>query len=100
MFSTTPEFYFPGMNSSGSPKDRLRKLAPENLEFGKAVRVEVVFGEVVGKVVEFSRDQKSDLIVMGLKSPPAFFADRRPWLHASEIISDACCPVLTVRYVT
>lgn len=89
-----------GMDSSGSPKDRLRKLAPENLEFGKAVRVEVVFGEVVGKVVEFSRDQKSDLIVMGLKSPPAFFADRRPWLHASEIISDACCPVLTVRYVT
>lgn len=53
MFSTTPEFYFPGMNSSGSPKDRLRKFVPDNLESGKAVQVEVAFGGVVGKVVQF-----------------------------------------------
>ena len=82
-----------------SPKERLRMLGPGNLESGKAVHLEVLSGSVVGKIVQLSRDQKSDLIVMGLKSPPAFFADRRPWLHASSIISDACCPVLTVRPV-
>ena len=87
-----------GMNSSGELKERLRNLAPDGLESGKAVQVEVVFGEIVGTVVQFSRDQNSDLLVMGLKSPPTFFADRRPWLHASAIISDACCPVLTVRH--
>jgi len=84
---TGGESLLSGMNCLGSPADRLRKLASDNLKFGKAVQAEVVFGEVVGTVVQFSRDQKSDLIVMGLKSPPTFLADRRPWLHASAIIS-------------
>lgn len=97
---TRDESLFSDMDLMGSLKEKLRRLAPDNLESGKAVQVEVAFGGVVRKVVQFSRDHKSDLVVMGLKSPPAFFADRRPWLHASEIISDACCPVLTVRYVT
>lgn len=87
------------IDTEESPKEKLRKLGPGNLESGKAVHLEVLSGPVVGKIVQLSRDQKSDLIVMGLKSPPAFFADRRPWLHASSIISDACCPVLTVRDV-
>jgi len=86
-----------GKDSLDGLKERLRKVGPGSLESGKAVQVEVVYGPIVGGIVEVARDQKSDLIVMGLKSPPAFFADRRPWLHASAIISDACCPVLTVR---
>jgi nucleotide-binding universal stress UspA family protein len=79
-------------------KKRLRELAPHNLESGKPVQVEVLPGPVVDSIVQFSREQNSDLIVMGLKSPPGFFADRRPWLHAYAIASDACCPVLTVRH--
>lgn len=94
---TRDESLFSDMDLMGSLKEELRRLAPDNLESGKAVQVEVAFGGVVRKVVQFSRDHKSDLVVMGLKSPPAFFADRRPWLHASAIISDSCCPVLTVR---
>ncbi len=84
----------------GSLREKLRKLGNDNLESENAIQVEVVFGQTVQKIVEFSRDQNCDLIVMGLKSPPTFFADRRPWLHASAIISDACCPVLTVRHVS
>jgi nucleotide-binding universal stress UspA family protein len=97
---TGDESDFSGTDSSGSLKEKLRKLSPKNLESGKAVQVEVVVGNIVGSIVQLSRDQRSDLIVMGLKSPPTFFADRRPWLHASAIISDACCPVLTVRHVS
>jgi nucleotide-binding universal stress UspA family protein len=97
---TGDESVLAGMDSSSSLEAKLRKLGPNNLESGKAVQAEVVVGHVVSQVVQFSRNQKSDLIVMGLKSPPTFFADRRPWLHASAIISDACCPVLTVRHVS
>jgi len=96
---TNNESLLSGMDSISSLEEKLRKLGPESLESGKAVQVEVIFGQAVQKVVQVSRDQKSDLIVMGLKSPPTFFADRRPWLHAAAIISDACCPVLTVRHL-
>src|SRR6185437_6960129 len=57
-----------GMDSLDSLKERLRKLAPGSLESGKPVRTVVLDGPVVGKIVQFARDQKSDLIVMGLKS--------------------------------
>lgn len=87
------------MNSLDNLTEKLRKLTPGSLKSGKAVQVEVLYGQVIENIVQFSHDQKSDLIIMGLKSPPAFFADRRLWLYASAIISDAYCPVLTVRQV-
>jgi nucleotide-binding universal stress UspA family protein len=94
----TGESLLSGIEVLDSLKERLRELGPGNVESGKPVQVEVLDGPVVDSIVRISREEKSDLIVMGLKSPPVFFADRRPWLHAYETVSDACCPVLTVRH--
>ena len=82
-----------------SLKERLQKLVPGDVNLRQTVQVEVLKGPVVSSIIRFSREQKSDLIVMGLKSLPVFFADHRPWLHASAVASDACCPVITVRNV-
>jgi len=94
----TDESLLSGIDTLDNLKQRLRELGQaRNLDSGKPVQVEVLYGSVVDKIVDFSREQKSDLIVMGLKSPPEFFADRRPWSHAYATMSDACCPVLTIR---
>lgn len=82
-----------------SLEERLQKLIPGDVNLRQPVQVEVLKEPVVSSIIRFSREQKSDLIVMGLKSLPVFFADHRPWLHASAVASDASCPVLTVRNV-
>ena len=50
---TRDESLFSDMDLMGSLKEELRRLAPDNLESGKAVQVEVAFGGVVRKVVQF-----------------------------------------------
>lgn len=64
--------------------------SPYNLNF----RVEV--GPIDERIVGFAREQNVGLIVLGLHSPDTF-VNHLPWLHAYEIICEACCPVVTVR---
>ncbi|HEU5402073.1 MAG TPA: universal stress protein [Terriglobales bacterium] len=86
-----------GIDELDAVAERLRRLAEGLLASGHNVQVEPLCGSVVASIVDFTRKHDADLLVMGLKSPPEFFADRRPWLHAYAIVSEACCPVLTVR---
>jgi nucleotide-binding universal stress UspA family protein len=45
-----------------------------------------------------ARDKQADLIVMGVHHTPFPGIDSHvPWTTACEVISDAHCPVLTVR---
>lgn len=77
-------------------EQRLRALVPSGFSSKVACKAEVEFGPIAEGVIQVANTQSSDLIVMGLK-PRAAFANHLPWLHAYRIVSEACCPVLTVR---
>jgi nucleotide-binding universal stress UspA family protein len=76
-------------------KCRLEKMLGEPPE-GLRVRVKVVSGDLPERVVEAAIERGASLIALGLKAPQVF-ADRLRWLHAYRIVSQAPCPVLTVR---
>lgn len=67
-------------------------------EAGPSVRGHVVKGEPSSKVLEFAAQHKENLIVLGLDNHRALFAGP-PLSHAYRIISQARCPVLSVRSI-
>jgi nucleotide-binding universal stress UspA family protein len=71
--------------------DRLR----ENVVNGVPVTYEVTVGFVVDSLVEFSRDEQTDLIVMGMQGEHSA-AER--WLGSvtTDTLREAFCPVLAV----
>ncbi len=49
-------------------------------------------------ILQEAREHEADLIVMGVKKPAmAPLGTHRPWSTASDVVSEAPCPVLTVR---
>jgi len=49
-------------------------------------------------ILQVSRERKADLVVMGVGKPTgAAFTSHLPWSTASDVVSAAPCPVLTVR---
>jgi len=49
-------------------------------------------------IVQAAAEEKADLIVMGVnKARASTLSSHRPWPIASEVVSRASCPVLTVR---
>lgn len=59
----------------------------------------VEFGPIANTIIEFSIARKADAIVLGVRSGGAFTrtATHIPWSVAHQIISQALCPVLTIR---
>lgn len=60
------------------------------------VRTQVDGGDPAARIVEAAAGCGAGFLVLGLKAPQ-MFADRLPWLYAYRIVSQAPCPVLTVR---
>jgi nucleotide-binding universal stress UspA family protein len=60
------------------------------------VRTELAGGDPAERIVEAAAQRGAGFLVLGLKAPQ-MFADRLPWLYAYRIVSQAPCPVLTVR---
>ncbi|HVO60483.1 MAG TPA: universal stress protein [Terriglobales bacterium] len=78
--------------------ERLRKLIPLDAEqwFRPEFVVRVDFP--AAGILNIAEEQKADLVVMGVRKrtlPGA--AAHLPWATASEVVSRAPCPVLTVR---
>lgn len=79
---------------------RMRKLLPT---FGKPDGVSepqflVRWEPSAEAILTCAEVREADLIVMGVrKSRIATFSSRSPWPVASEVVSRAACPVLTVR---
>jgi nucleotide-binding universal stress UspA family protein len=61
-----------------------------------AVNTLVQFGIASEKIIEIANEMKPDLIVLGVRQPESF-ARRLRWATAYEVVSNAPCPVLTVR---
>jgi nucleotide-binding universal stress UspA family protein len=58
----------------------------------------VCFDFAPGAILQIARDRQADLIVLGVKRRAAAgFSSHLPWSTASEVVSAAPCPVLTVR---
>ena len=83
----------------GGRDARLQARLQEMLgsEAGKVrARTEIAGGDPAERIVKAAGQRGAGLIVLGLKAPQ-MFADRLPWLYAYRIVSQAPCPVLTVR---
>ena len=59
-------------------------------------RMQIAGGDPAACIVEAAAQRGAGVIVLGLKAPQ-MFSDRLPWLYAYRIVSQAPCPVLTVR---
>lgn len=58
----------------------------------------VCFDFAPGAILQIARDRQADLIILGVKRRAAVgFSSHLPWSTASEVVSAAPCPVLTVR---
>jgi nucleotide-binding universal stress UspA family protein len=78
---------------------RLRELLPPDRQPTRcSVSREVRFDLPAPAILSFTGEKKVDLIVMGVHRALAPVLDAHvPWTTACEVISEALCPVLTVR---
>ena len=78
---------------------RLEEMVPENSGLWFEPEALVKFGDPSCQILDVARDQKADLIVLGVrpaKDHPSASA-HSPWATAHQVIAGARCPVLTVR---
>lgn len=86
-------------NSEGAlAKETLQALVPKEAEAWCTPEVVVDFEFPVEGILHVAEERKVDLIVMGVRrsSMPGISA-HLPWPIASEVVSHAMCPVLTIR---
>jgi nucleotide-binding universal stress UspA family protein len=77
---------------------KLQELVPAEAEAWCEPRCIVEIGDPVQKIMQVSEMSKADLIVLGVK--PVYRAlgvTHIPWTTAHKVITEARCPVLTVR---
>ena len=79
--------------------ERMRKLLPEvQVETGRGPQFLVRWEPAAEAILACAQLREPDLIVMGVrKARAAGFSSHLPWPVASEVVSWASCPVLTVR---
>jgi nucleotide-binding universal stress UspA family protein len=77
---------------------RLRALIPPGTQLAAQPETMVEFGTAAERILQAASQRKPGLIVLGVRQPVGF-ARRLKWTTAYEVVSDAPCPVLTVRMV-
>lgn len=77
----------------------LRNLVPPDAELWCEPRFEVELGAADEKILELAKRKKADLIVLGVHRPGGFpgAATHLPIATAHKVVSQAECPVLTIR---
>jgi nucleotide-binding universal stress UspA family protein len=79
-------------------RERLERLIPQESRDWCAPQFLVRWEHPAEAVLLAAADREADLIVMGVrKARAARLLDHLPWPVASEVVSRAPCPVLTVR---
>lgn len=77
---------------------RLESLVPPGAQLPVSARTLVEFGTASERILAVANDQRPDLIVLGVRQSESFVRRLR-WATAYEIVSNAPCPVLTMRTV-
>jgi nucleotide-binding universal stress UspA family protein len=82
-----------------SAEHLLRNLIPSEAELWCEPRFAVEQGSPAEKILEVANSKKADLIVLGVHRPRGFpgAATHLPIATAHKVVSNAPCPVLTVR---
>lgn len=90
----------------GSPREReqvrdaasarLKELVPTSVKLPFPPKCLVEFGTAAERILAVAAEFQPSLIVMGVRQPVGF-ARRLKWATAYEVVSNAPCPVLTVR---
>jgi len=75
---------------------RMRQLVPVECENWCKVEFRVAFGAAIEEILAEARETRADLIIMGAKTRKAF-AGHSPLSTAYKVVTQAKCPVLTVR---
>jgi len=82
-----------------SSEHLLRNLVPADAELWCVPQFVVARGDISEKILDVATRSKADLIVLGVKQPSGFpgAATHLPIAVAHRVVSQAPCPVLTVR---
>jgi nucleotide-binding universal stress UspA family protein len=75
--------------------EQMQQLVPQEAEFWCHPSFRAETGEVAEKILAVANETAADLVVMRVRHIET--ADRAPWAIASRVVSQAHCPVLTVR---
>ena len=76
--------------------DRMKELIPAGVHLEKPPQFVVEFGTAAERIQAVAAERSADLIVLGVRQPVGF-ARRLKWATAYEVVSNAPCPVLTVK---
>jgi len=77
---------------------RLEEMIPSSPQPGCKIDCAVRFDLAAPAILTMASDKQADLIVMGVHHTPLPAVDSHvPWTTTCEVITDAHCPVLTVR---
>lgn len=78
---------------------KLRNLVPSDATLFCAPKVFIEFGYPADKILALIEELGMDLVVLGVKRRPSFFepSAHLPQATAYKLVSQATCPVLTVR---
>jgi len=77
---------------------RFKSLIPENLELWSKPNIATEFGNPADGILAIADGLQPDLIVLGARHPePAQLTSHILWDTAGRVVSEAKCPVLTVR---
>ena len=85
-------------SSINAARERLRALVPTDAEAWCKLEFEVRIGFPSEEILRIAKEQSADLIVMGVHAASSPRASAHlPWAIGHEVVSQATCPVLTVR---
>lgn len=92
------DLILPG-DQAASSAQRLHKLVPAEAELWCGPHFVVEAGPAAEKILEVAEKRNADLIVLGVHRPSGFpgAATHLPIAIAHKVVSQANCPVLTVR---
>jgi nucleotide-binding universal stress UspA family protein len=77
-------------------KQRLASIVPAGIKLAAPLCTLVEFGTAVESILAVAQEQRPDLIVLGVRQPESF-TRRLRWATAYGVVTNALCPVLTVR---
>jgi nucleotide-binding universal stress UspA family protein len=75
---------------------RLMALLPKDTVLEHPAQCLTEFGNAAERILSVAQELKPNVIVMGVRQPVGF-ARRLKWATAYEVVSNAPCPVMTVR---
>jgi nucleotide-binding universal stress UspA family protein len=78
--------------------NKLRALISPNVQLACPAQCYVEFGTAAERILALAAEHQPSVIVLGVRQPVGF-ARRLKWATAYEVVSQAPCPVLTVRMV-